>query len=72
MANDEIERILSIVTETDPEQGFETIYSDLEQRLRARGLNENAMEGIRIAMQIAFRLGERAGINKMMDAREER
>lgn len=72
MANDEIEHILSIVTETNPEHGFKTIYNDLETRLRARGLNENAMEGIRIAMQIAFRLGERAGINKMMDAREER
>lgn len=48
----------------DPEQGLRTIMQDLERRLTQQGVKPNSLEGIRIVVQIAYRLGERAGIER--------
>jgi hypothetical protein len=45
----------------DPVLGFSIIMDDLTMRLKQQGVKPNSLKGIHIAMQIAYRLGERAG-----------
>ena len=42
----------------DPEEALAAIREDLFARLRKGGVSDHAIEGIRIVLQIAFRLGE--------------
>jgi anaerobic glycerol-3-phosphate dehydrogenase len=47
--------------EGDPAEGLKEIMQDLEKRLLKQGVKPHSLMGIRIAMQIAYRLGEKAG-----------
>jgi hypothetical protein len=52
----------------NPTADFETIRADLFTRLRKQSVSEHSLEGVKIAMQIAFRLGERKGIKDTLGA----
>jgi adenylylsulfate kinase-like enzyme len=57
----ELQKFGTIMT-GDPARGFETILKDLFKRLRQQGVQQHSLDGVSIAMHIAYRLGERAGL----------
>jgi hypothetical protein len=57
---------LTAIEDGDPEKGFQLILQDLEKRLLRQGVKSHSLLGIRIAMQISFRLGERNMAHEMM------
>jgi hypothetical protein len=50
----------------DPEVGLANIWADLERRLLQQGVKQHSLAGIKIAFQIAYRLGERAGLQAVV------
>jgi predicted metal-dependent phosphotriesterase family hydrolase len=44
-----------------PQEGLKIITEDLIKRLKRQGLKEQSVEGITVAMRIAFKLGENSG-----------
>jgi hypothetical protein len=50
----------------DPERALRIIMDDLCKRLRSQGVKDHSIEGVKIAMGIAYRVGERAGLNAMI------
>jgi len=45
----------------DPEEGLSIMMQDLEKRLTKQKVQMHSLIGIRIAMKIAYKLGEKAG-----------
>lgn len=54
----------------DPEKGLAILMEDLSMRLKRQGVKPNSIKGIHIAMQIAYRLGERAAALEMVEKEE--
>ena len=50
----------------DPEVGLANIWADLERRLLQQGVKRHSLAGIKIALHIAYRLGERAGLQAVV------
>jgi hypothetical protein len=44
----------------DPQRAFDLLFDDLCRRLREQGVADYSIEGVQIALMIAYRLGERA------------
>jgi hypothetical protein len=55
----------------DPQQAMDQVLSNLCRVLEANGASANSIHGVRIAMQMAFHLGERHGINITLKAQAE-
>lgn len=49
----------------DPEQGIKTLIDDFQTQMRIRGVSDDAIHGMTIALQIAYRLGENAAVRKI-------
>jgi hypothetical protein len=49
----------------DPERGIHTLIADLREQMRRRKVSEDAIEGMSIALQIAFNLGENSAALKI-------
>ena len=52
------------ILDDDPDRALQTITDDLCMRLRQQGCKAHSIEGVQIAMQIAYRLGERCALQK--------
>lgn len=49
----------------DPDNGIKMLIADFRQQMQRRGVNENALEGMTIALNIAFWLGENSAAQKI-------
>jgi hypothetical protein len=49
---------------TDPEGTFNKLFTDYSKQMRLRNVSEDAIEGMQIALTIAFRLGVQHGHNE--------
>ena len=43
---------------SDPQRAFNSLFDDMSGRMRDRGVSEDAIKGMQIALMLAFRLGE--------------
>lgn len=65
---DRIQKLMSLGT--DPPNDREWLLDDLLQELRARGLKEQQLKGIELAVNISFRLGEKNACLKIARGEE--
>ena len=61
---------LKTLLEGDPQAGFEHLLADLCERLRQQGVTSFSIEGVRIAMNFAFSLGERKTLQRIRPGAE--
>ena len=56
---------LEEITNKDPKEAFEMIKRDLITRLRGQGVRDYSIEGVKLALGIAFHLGEKSAAWKI-------
>ena len=52
---------------SDPKGTFDKLFIDYCKQMRLRGVSENAIKGMQIALTIAFRLGVQHGHNEAVE-----
>ena len=50
---------------TDVSKAFDTLFIDFTRQMRARGVSEDAIKGMQIALTMAYRLGEEGSRRKL-------
>jgi hypothetical protein len=55
----------------DPDRGIEMLLTDFEMRMKDRNVSADAIEGMLIAIKMAFRLGEISAAHKIMKKEKE-
>jgi hypothetical protein len=71
MSEDDLTNFQAILS-GDPKTGLAFIIDDLTKRLLRQGVKPHSLQGIRVALHIAYRLGERSGLLTVHKITEER
>lgn len=69
--NDDV-AINRLLSTSNPQEAFGILLRDYTHRMRHRGVTNNVLQGMQIALKLSYRLGEKAGIQRILDAKEER